>query len=222
MSQEIISLQNVSRTYDQGRVVALCDVSLNIHQGESIAIVGSSGCGKSTLMNLMCGIDRPSEGSVLFEGKAPKNKAKWAWLRARRIGFVFQAFNLMSILTVRENIEIPMLGVIRGAKQRQKRVNELIERVDLAHRASHYPNQLSGGERQRVAIARSLANRPDLILADEPTGNLDSKTSNNILGLLEEICSNYDVTLVMVTHDQEITKIAKRIVKMKDGQIITD
>lgn len=218
----IASLEQVSRFYDDGRVIALCDVTLGISRGESLAIVGPSGSGKSTLLHLLCGLDRPTQGRVFFEGIEPGSAKEWTDLRSERIGFVFQAFNLLSTLTALENVEVPMFGVKRRAEDRRQQAADLLARVGLAERTHHRPSELSAGERQRVAIARSLANSPDLILADEPTGNLDSKTSAEILNLLGDIHVNEGTTLVVVTHEREIASRVSRVVRLVDGWIVSD
>jgi putative ABC transport system ATP-binding protein len=184
--------------------------------------MGPSGSGKSTLMHLLGGLDRPTRGRVLFEGVEQISSSRWTKLRSKRIGFVFQDCNLLPTLTALENVQIPMFGNIARAKDRYRKAMTLLDRVGLAARTRHRPKALSGGERQRVAIARSLANSPVLILADEPTGNLDSKTSEEIMDLLENIRNTEKATLVIVTHDVDISKRADRIVKLFDGQIKTE
>jgi len=215
----VFSLHNVSRVYEAAKVAALRDVTLSVERGDCLAIMGPSGSGKSTLLHVLCGLDRPTEGRVLFEGVEPRTAREWARLRAERIGFVFQSFNLIPTLTAIENVEIPMFGMTRSSRQRRERAAELLARVGLADRARHTPGELSGGERQRVAIARSLANAPDVLLADEPTGNLDSKTSAEIIGLLLDIHAREGATLVVVTHDSGISSRASRVVQILDGQI---
>ncbi len=214
----ILALEDVSRIYPSG-VTALCGVSLTVDRGESIALCGPSGCGKSTLLHVLCGLERPSSGRVLFNGTQPVDAGAWTQLRAARIGFVFQAFHLLPVLSAVENVQVPMLGVEGNARARRRRAEALLDRVGLSARASHRPSQLSGGECQRVAIARSLANRPDVILADEPTGNLDSLTSAAILDLLADIHQNEGVTLVMATHDAAISAFARRTLHMLDGRL---
>jgi putative ABC transport system ATP-binding protein len=211
----------VTRSYDGGRIKALNGVSLRIGRGESVAVVGPSGSGKSTLLNMMTGMDRPTSGRVLFDGAEPRGPLGWTRLRAAAIGFVFQEFNLLPTLTAAENVQVPMLGVIGGAGERRRRASSLLDRVGLGHRSSHYPRDLSGGERQRVAIARCLANSPRLIVADEPTGNIDSVTSAGILRLLAEIHADDGATLVIVTHDEAIASRAQRIVRLLDGQVVS-
>ncbi|MBN2398978.1 MAG: ABC transporter ATP-binding protein [Candidatus Aminicenantes bacterium] len=215
----ILALEGVSRRYAQG-VTALQEVTLQIAPGVSVALRGPSGCGKSTLLHMLCGLDRPSAGRALFNGTQPASAGAWARIRAARIGFVFQAFHLLPMLNAMENVQIPMLGIERNARSRRRRAETLLERVGLAARACHRPGQLSGGECQRVAIARSLANKPDVILADEPTGNLDSQTSAAILGLLADIHKSDGVTLVMATHDATISSFAQRTIHMLDGRLL--
>jgi putative ABC transport system ATP-binding protein len=218
----ISALENVSRSYDDGRVVALREVTLSITRGAAVAIVGPSGAGKSTLLHLMCGLDRPQRGRVLFDGIEPRSAREWTRLRSSHIGFVFQSYNLLPTLTALENVEIPMMGVIGSAGERGRRAARSLAGVGLVNRAKYRPNELSGGERQRVAIARSLVNSPDLILADEPTGNLDRKSSGEILNLLFGIHDTEGTTLVIVSHDRSAVARAGRVVELLDGQIISD
>ncbi len=216
----IVSLENVSRTYDNGKIKAVADLSLQVMRGEFVALLGASGSGKTTLLNLMTGLDVPTTGLVRFNGSIPATRSRWCELRSRHIGFIFQSFNLLPTLTALENIEIPMFGNGMNARQRQSRAYELLERVGLSQRASHLPSQLSGGERQRVAIARSLANRPTLLVADEPTGNLDSHSSEQIMALLERVHLSEESGLLLVTHDQRFAARATRIVQIADGRIV--
>jgi predicted ABC-type transport system involved in lysophospholipase L1 biosynthesis ATPase subunit len=216
----LAELADVARVYDGGRVVALRGVSLCVARGESLAVVGPSGSGKSTLLHLLGGLEAPSGGHVLFEGLEPRGPRAWARLRARRIGFVFQAYHLLPALTAWENVQVPMLGVVAGAARRAGRAQELLERLGLGRRLHHRPAALSGGERQRVAIARSLANDPDLVLADEPTGNLDSAASADILDLLVEVRAERGVALVLVTHDAAAAARAERVVRLVDGAVV--
>jgi putative ABC transport system ATP-binding protein len=222
MSGLIVSLEGVHRAYDGGRIMALRGVSLDIGEGERIAIAGPSGSGKSTLLNMLSGLDRPTGGRVLFDGVEPRSEAEWAWIRARQIGFVFQDFNLLPGFTALENVQMPMFGVVASAVERGRRAESLLARVGLLDRVSHYPAELSGGERQRVALARSLANGPRLILADEPTGNLDSRTAAGILDLLEEIQEDERAALVTVSHDPHVAARAGRVVNILDGAIRQD
>jgi putative ABC transport system ATP-binding protein len=222
MSGLIVSLEGVHRAYDGGRIMALRGVSLDIGEGERIAIAGPSGSGKSTLLNMLSGLDRPTGGRVLFDGVEPRSEAEWAWIRARQIGFVFQDFNLLPGFTALENVQMPMFGVVASAVERGRRAESLLARVGLLDRVSHYPAELSGGERQRVALARSLANGPRLILADEPTGNLDSRTAAGILDLLEEIQEDERAALVTVSHDPHVAARAGRDENIHDGAIRQD
>jgi putative ABC transport system ATP-binding protein len=217
----LIALEQVSRIYSKGQCVALNEVTLSIEHHEYIAIMGPSGSGKSTLLHILCGLDHPTSGRIFFEGTEYQTRRQWARIRAERVGFVFQTFNLLPTLTAEENVEVPMLGVVKQARERRQRSIDLLTRVGMVGRLRHFPNELSGGEKQRLAIARSLANAPDLVLADEPTGNLDSKTSLEILGLLEDIYSREGVTLVIVTHDQEIGRRVDRLVRINDGRIVS-
>jgi putative ABC transport system ATP-binding protein len=218
MLQTLIEMDCVSREYDQGQVQALREVDLQVEPGEWLTIVGPSGSGKSTLLNLMCGLDLPSGGEVRFEGRAPPSVASWSRIRSRRIGFIFQSFNLLPTLTALENVEIPMFGVY-GRRAREQRARDLLARVGLSHRAGHRPGNLSGGERQRVAIARSLANSPALILADEPTGNLDSHSSLQILHLLQEIYAQDNTTIILVTHNPVVAQRGNRWIRLVDGRV---
>ena len=219
----MISVENLSKKYDSGTlsVSALREVSFQIMKGEFVAIMGPSGSGKSTLMNLLGCLDLPTTGSYHLEevdiGSLKANQL--AEVRNRRIGFVFQSFNLLPRATALENTELPLLyGRIQNSTEIAM---QALERVGLKHRAMHKPTELSGGEKQRVAIARALVNKPAIILADEPTGNLDSVTGEEIMSLFHELNSEA-VTLILVTHETEIAQQAKRIIKMKDGRIIQD
>jgi putative ABC transport system ATP-binding protein len=218
----ISALENVSRSYDGGRVVAIREVTLSIERGAVVAIAGPSGAGKSTLLHLMCGLDRPDRGRVLFDCSEPRSGREWTRLRSTRIGFVFQSYNLLPTLTALENVEIPMMGIVGSAQERRRRAEQSLAGVGLANRAKYRPNELSGGERQRVAIARSLVNSPDLILADEPTGNLDTKSSAEVLDLLFGIHEMEGTTLAIVSHDRSVVARAGRVVDMLDGQIVSD
>jgi putative ABC transport system ATP-binding protein len=201
-------------------VQAIRDVSLEIQQQDYVAITGPSGSGKSTLLYLASGLDKADAGTVLFEGSVPASSAEWTRLRATRIGFVFQSFQLIAGLTSVENVELPMFGVTASEKVRRERATALLERVSLGSRTNHRIAELSGGEAQRVAIARALANSPSVILADEPTGNLDSQTANQILNLLEDVHTRERVALVIVTHDASIAGRATRVLKLRDGGLI--
>ena len=219
----MIAIENLSKTYDSGTltVSALREVSFQIKKGEFVAIMGPSGSGKSTLMNLLGCLDLPTTGSYHLEevdiGSLKPNQL--AEVRNRRIGFVFQSFNLLPRATALENTELPLLyGRVANSTEIAM---QALERVGLKHRAKHKPTELSGGEKQRVAIARALVNKPAIILADEPTGNLDSETGEEIMSLFHEL--NYEaVTLILVTHETEIAQQAKRMIQMKDGRIVKD
>ncbi len=218
----IIELSGVSRDFDKGRIVALDNVSLGVQPGEQLAIVGPSGSGKSTLLNMICGLDSPSSGEVRVDGKVIAGKTAWARARATRFGIVFQNFCLVSGLSAKENIELAMLGQIRGAAERGRRAVELLDQVGLASRSRLRPGELSGGERQRVAIARALANSPDVLVADEPTGSLDRKSSAMILDLLASVQKDRRLTLIMVTHDMAIAASRRRLIEVVDGKIARD
>ncbi|MGA2270256.1 MAG: ABC transporter ATP-binding protein [Bryobacteraceae bacterium] len=222
MAADLVQLDGVWRVFPRGQVVALRDIAFSIRREDHIAISGPSGSGKSTLLHLAGGLDRPTKGRVFFDGSEPKAPADWAALRARRVGFVFQSFYLLGGFTAAENVEIPMFGVWRSERERRRRVASLLDRVGLSHRCGHRVSELSGGESQRVAIARALANSPDLILADEPTGNLDSHSAEEILALLEDLHEREGITLVVVTHDPGVSWRANRIVGLLDGRIVSD
>ncbi len=218
----LVELNHCHRVYDNGRIVALNDVSFSVARGEFIAITGPSGSGKSTLLDLLCGLEEPSAGDVVFDGAIVRDRADWARIRAARIGFVFQSFCLIPSLTAAENIELAMLWQGISAHARRDRVAELLERLGLGARGRQHPMQLSGGERQRVAIARALANSPELIVADEPTGSLDSRSSADIIGLLEDLQRDGAITVVIVTHDRAIAERCDRRVELVDGRIVSD
>jgi len=215
----LLRADGVSKTYQDGQVRALVDVSLEIRHGEMMLIMGRSGSGKSTLLNMLGGLDRPTSGEVYFEGRSLRSFPNLAWFRARKLGFVFQSFHLLPVLTALENVEIPMFETERFAARRRQKARRLLEEVGIGHRAGHLPRELSVGERQRVAVARALANDPALILADEPTGNLDSDTALEIIGLLARLHRQWQATIVMVTHDPDLVGYAERVVRMKDGRI---
>jgi putative ABC transport system ATP-binding protein len=220
--QPIVTLDNVSRNFKAESILAVDQVSLTVVKGEFLAILGPSGSGKSTLLHLIGGIDYPDSGRVVIDGLEPRSAGEWARVRAKKIGFVFQAFHLLPTLTAVENVEIPMFGMLGTHRQRRKRADELLEMVGLTHRSSHRPGELSGGERQRVAIARSLANSPSLLLADEPTGNLDTKASAEIIEIFESIHNQQGATLILVTHEPGIVQHATRIIRFRDGRIVGD
>lgn len=215
----LVALDHVSHSFDDGRIVALNDVSLTIGQGESVAIVGASGSGKSTLILLLCGIRIPVRGRVLWKGAPVTSPERWTALRRTEIGIVFQEFNLFPTLTARENVEVAMFGMGLSARERGRRADDALQTVGLEDRATHLPHELSGGERQRVAIARSIINNPTLILADEPTGNLDSVNAEAILDLLFELKRERGATLVMVSHEPSYAERCARQIRIKDGKI---
>ena len=221
----ILELNHIFKEYNPDKLVVpvLKDVSLQVDEGEYVAIMGPSGSGKTTLMNIIGCLDRPTSGEFFLAGtdvSSLKDK-ELSSLRLNSIGFVFQSFNLIDELTVFENVELPLLYAGVSTRERVKRVNEALERMQIAHRTEHYPQQLSGGQQQRVAIARALASKAKVLLADEPTGNLDSTNGNEVMSLLKEL--NRDgATVVMVTHSEENAREAERIIRMMDGYILTE
>ena len=225
MNEPVLRLEAVERTYHMGgeEVHAVRGVSLTIEAGEYVAIVGPSGCGKSTLLNLLGAIDRPDRGRVWLDGRdvGTLGDGEATALRLRRIGFVFQRFHLLAALSARENVELPMSEAGVGRAERAVRARELLAYVGLAAREKHRPPQLSGGEQQRVAIARALANRPALVLADEPTGELDARTGAEIAALFRRL-NDDGTTLVVVTHDEDLAAAAKRTIHMRDGVVVRD
>jgi putative ABC transport system ATP-binding protein len=221
--KDVIKLENVSKYYqlDKVQVEALKDVNLDIERGEFLAITGASGSGKSTLLHLIGCLDLPTHGKIYLNGTdiGKLSSGNLARLRGKTIGFVFQFFNLYPTLTAKGNVELPMIIVETDKKEREERSIRLLEKVGLGDRIDHYPSQLSGGQRQRVAVARALANNPSLLLADEPTGNLDSKSGQEIMQLFKEL--NKDgMTVIVVTHDNNISNHAKKKIHVKDGQIL--
>ena len=221
---EILRVEKLKKIYGQGdnTVVALDEVSLSVKQGEFVAIVGSSGSGKSTLMHLIGGVDRPTSGKVFLGGidvYAQKEEAL-AIFRRRQVGLIYQFYNLIPVLNVRENMTLPVL--MDGRKVNEKRLSELLELLKLKDREKHLPNQLSGGQQQRVSIGRALLNAPSLLLADEPTGNLDSENSREIMELLRYSNKTYHQTVIVITHDENIALQADRIIALEDGRIIRD
>jgi len=212
----------LKKEFDEGKVQALRGVDFRIAEGEFVAIVGPSGSGKTTLLQMLGALDRPSEGSLSFRGKSLVDLHDPATYRAREIGFVFQAFHLLPTFTAVENVQLPMFEVDRPRAERKPRAIELLKAVGLEARTDHLPAKLSGGERQRVAIARSLANDPSVLLADEPTGNLDSENARNILELLARIQRERNMTLVLITHDMAVARRASRAIQMKDGRVVFD
>ena len=224
----LLQLSNIVRTYSAGNEVevrALRGIDLTVEHGEFLAIMGPSGSGKSTLMNTLGCLDRPTSGSYILDGRetAHLTRDQRAWVRNRSLGFVFQGFNLLARTTALENVELPLLyRGIRDRKHRHKLAQEGLERVGLGKRIFHLPSQMSGGEQQRVAIARALVTRPPMILADEPTGNLDSKTSDDVMDLFSELNERDKITLVLVTHEHDVAARCKRVVLVRDGLIVGD
>jgi predicted ABC-type transport system involved in lysophospholipase L1 biosynthesis ATPase subunit len=221
-STPLIALRGVSRTYDGGAIAALRSIDLQIEAGDCLAIVGASGSGKSSLLNLLCGIDHASAGAVLWEGRMLGTRRGWARLRRSSIGIIFQEFNLIPTLTALENVEIALFGRGLSTARRLARAAVALDRVGLEHRMHNRVTKLSGGERQRVAIARAIANRPKLLLADEPTGNLDSVNAANIADLMFRLRQDSGMTLILVTHDEALAARCRRRVRIKDGIIVED
>ena len=221
---ELLRAEHLVKTYgkDENVVAALDDVSLSIEKGEFVAIIGASGSGKSTLLHMLGGVDRPTSGTVLVDGKDifKQNDEQLSIFRRREIGLVYQFFNLIPVLTVVENITMPVL--LDHRKVNRKRLNELLEMLGLDKRSSFFPSQLSGGQQQRVAIGRALINAPTILLADEPTGNLDSKNSQEVVELLKYSNEKYNQTTVLITHDENVALQAKRIITIRDGKIRHD
>src|ERR1700676_592308 len=220
--EAVIRVENIHKYYDLGetRVHALRGVSLEIQRGDFIAIMGASGSGKSTFMNLLGCLDKPSSGKYFLDGidVSEHDKKKLAHIRNQKLGFVFQGFNLLARTTALENTELPTLYTKIHKSERTKRATEALAMVGLANRAEHFPSQLSGGQQQRVAIARALVNSPAILLADEPTGNLDSRTSVEIMDILQKLKQEYGLTVVIVTHEPDIAQYAKRALEFRDGK----
>ena len=219
----MIKLENIQKVFrtEEVETVALGGVSLEVKRGEFVAIMGPSGCGKSTLLNILGLLDNPSEGNYLLNGVevGQLKESQRTALRKGKIGFVFQSFNLIDELTVEQNVELPLKYMGVPVEERKKRVTEVLRRINISHRANHYPNQLSGGQQQRVAIARAVVCNPQLILADEPTGNLDSKNGKEVMELLAQL-NDDGTTIVMVTHSQRDASYAHRIINMLDGFLV--
>ncbi|MET0222986.1 MAG: ABC transporter ATP-binding protein [Terrimicrobiaceae bacterium] len=216
----VYEARGLTKSFDGGSVAALRGVDFHVREGEFVAVVGPSGCGKTTLLQLLGSLDRPSSGTLTYRGKSIANLPDPSEYRAREIGFIFQAFHLLPTFTVVENVQIPMFEGGLSRSERAGRALELLNDVGLEHRLKHFPSELSGGERQRVAIARSLANRPSVLLADEPTGNLDSENAAHVVELLLRLHKELGTTLILVTHDLAIAALAARTVRMKDGRIV--
>ena len=219
MSEYLLETRDLAKSYDGGRIQALRGVDLRVEAGEFVAIRGPSGSGKSTLLHLLGGLDTPSRGEVLYRGRALSGYADLDAYRSQSVGFVFQAFHLLPTLTALQNVQVPMCGGNRTRRERLERAEALLREVGLEERLQQYPNELSAGERQRVAIARSLANGPEILLADEPTGNLDSESAARILDLLGGLQSERNLTLLVVTHDPEVAERAQRQVHFRNGRI---
>jgi putative ABC transport system ATP-binding protein len=218
----MIRLENVERQYDEGAIIALKKVDFVIATGECLAILGPSGSGKTSLLNMLSGIDMPTAGQIYWNDLPVRSRKEWSALRGSAIGIVFQEFNLLPTLTAVENVEMALIGHGISASSRRSRAIKAIERVGLLSRLDHLPNAMSGGERQRVAIARSIVNSPSLLLADEPTGNLDSANASLIIDLLLGLQEDTEMTLVLITHDEDIAARCGRCIKMKDGKIVED
>ena len=221
---EILKVQNLSKVYGKGenKVIALNDVSFSVEKGEFVAIVGASGSGKSTLLHLIGGVDRPTRGKVFIDGKNiyEMNDDQLAIFRRRQVGIIYQFYNLIPILNVEENITLPL--ELDNSNVKKRDLKELLELLGLERRKNHLPNELSGGQQQRVSIGRALITHPAIILADEPTGNLDSKSSDEIVSLLKKSNKDYKQTIIMITHNMEIAKQADRIIKIEDGKIVQE
>jgi putative ABC transport system ATP-binding protein len=218
----LLLAEHLGKVYPDGQVVALEDVSLAIAPGEYVAIMGPSGCGKSTLLNLLGALDRPDSGEVSFEGVPLSRLRSLVRLRSRKIGFVFQSFYLLPTLTAIENVQVPMFGGPLSASGRAHKARKLLESVGMIHRAKHTPSRLSVGERQRVALARALANDPVVLLADEPTGNLDSRAAAEVLDLFSSLNRDRGLTLVVVTHSPEVAQRCGRVLWLRDGRLVKD
>ena len=221
---EILRVENLSKVYGKGenKVAALDNVSFSVEKGEFVAIVGASGSGKSTLLHLVGGVDRPTKGKVFIDGKNiyEMNDDKLAIFRRRQVGLIYQFYNLIPILNVEENITLPL--ELDNREVDKKTLKELLELLGLEHRSKHLPNELSGGQQQRVSIGRALITNPAIILADEATANLDSKSSDEIVALLKKSNKEYNQTIIMITHNMEIAKEADRIIKIEDGRIVEE
>ena len=222
MPGTLIEVRGVERIFDGGAVTALRGVNLTVAAGEFVSVMGPSGSGKSTLLHLIGALDAPSAGDIWFLGENLRTMRDPAGFRARKIGFVFQAFHLLPTLTAIENVQVPMFEMGWSRRERRPRAATLLESVGLGHRLHHRPSTLSGGERQRVAIARSLANGPMVLLADEPTGNLDTESAGVVIELLRTIHRERRMTVIVVTHDPNVAGAAERTVQMRDGQIVED
>lgn len=224
--QDIVLLENVYKTYEMGevQVTALNGISLAIEKGEFVAIMGASGSGKSTLMNILGCLDSPTRGKYYLEGVEVSrfSKNELAGIRNRKLGFVFQSFNLLSRTTVVENIELPLIYSKRISETDRERIHQTLRILGIDGFQKHYPNQLSGGQQQRVAIARAVVNNPALLLADEPTGNLDSATSTEVMKVFKKLNQDMGITIILVTHETDIAQHARRVIVLKDGKVLSD
>jgi len=224
MSEELVKVSRAGKAYTRGKQkVSIFDgLDMGIEKGAFLAIMGPSGSGKTTLLNMLGGVDRPTSGEILFQGKRVDNlsESALAAFRAGHIGFIFQFYNLMPMLTAQQNVELPLLLTSQSAKQRRERAAAALEIVGLSDRAKHKPSELSGGQQQRVAIARAIVSDPELILADEPTGDLDRETANEVLTMLQELNTGYGKTIVMVTHDAEAARYAKKTLHLDKGVFV--
>ncbi|MGI5893387.1 MAG: ABC transporter ATP-binding protein [Candidatus Merdivicinus sp.] len=222
----LICVKDIRKVYrvDQERVVALNRINLNIEHGEICCILGTSGSGKSTLLNIMAGLEKPTKGAVLIDGQdiAQMSERQLALFRQLNIGFIFQSYNLMPTMTAMENVALPLMFKGVGRRERMKEAKRMLKRVNLGSRLSHKPTQMSGGQQQRVGIARAFVAKPKIVFADEPTGNLDSKTTIEVMEMIVRMARKYHETLILVTHDQEIAEYADRIVHLVDGNIVSD
>jgi putative ABC transport system ATP-binding protein len=216
-----VAVENVSKSYD-GRIVAVREASLRLERGEFVSLTGPSGCGKSTLLNLIGSLARPDSGSIDVDGVAVQDLRSPSEYRRTTVGFVFQLHHLLPMLSAGGNVEVPLIGSGVGRRERRERARELLGEVGLAERVDHLPSQLSGGERQRVAVARALANRPRLLLADEPTGALDSESSKRVLALLAALAERHGMTMLVVSYDPEVGRHADRTLRMADGRIVAN
>lgn len=224
MTKPIVEARDVCKTYTLGKtsVKALAGVTLDVFEGEYLCIMGPSGCGKSTFFNMIGGLDQPTTGDVRIRGQeiADMSGDELSWLRCKTVGYVFQSFNLVEILTALENVSMPMIFAGVDEAEAQERAAAILDKVGLGHRMDHLPEAVSGGQRQRIAIARALANNPAIILADEPTGNLDLHTGEEIIKLLKDLTQEFGTTVVTVTHDMKMFDISDRVVWLRDGQIV--
>ena len=215
----MIIVKDLLKHYEKGLVKALNGVSFTVKKGECVAIVGPSGCGKTTLLNLIGALDVPTDGEILVDGKNIREHRQYNRFRAEMVGFVFQLYHLIPSLTLMENVELPMYSLSLSRKERKGRARELLSEVGLVERMNFYPTRVSGGERQRAAIARALANEPKLVLADEPTGNVDTETGDIILDILTKLCRVRGITMLIATHDKEVTDRADRVIRIRNGLI---